>query len=86
MNRYLIDPEILGFTGPPIGPRDPNRVEPWTVKAVGFHGEEGVGFSLDEARVDFHRRKIVALMRKILGATRRPACNTDRVLREGARR
>ncbi len=86
MNRYPIDPEISYFTGPPMWPSDSDRVEPWTVKAVGPHGEEGVGFSMDEARADFYRRKVVALIRKLLGASRRPACETDRVLRQGATR
>lgn len=82
---YVIDPEISYFTGPPIGPRDPTRGKPdWTVKAVGAHLEEGFGYSFDEARIDFHYRKLLSLIRKHLGTDTRPACETDRLLRRRA--
>ena len=72
--EYTADPDIAYLT---YGKANPG----WCFKAVGRHGEEGVGLTPDAAIADFHRRKVSQMIRKILGASRRPGCNTDKLLR-----
>ncbi len=76
---YVIDPYISFIE---VG-RPNSR---WLYRAHGPHLEEGVGNTYEEAVVDFHRRKVVAIMRKHLGTDTRPACETDRLLRRRAKR
>lgn len=73
--NYRTDPDVSYVAyGMPAAPK------PWL--AEGPHGETGYGFTPDDAIADLHRGKVLALLRKALGADRRPLCNTDKLLRE----
>ncbi len=70
MRCYFVDPDIA-YIYSDLG----------TYEAVGHDMLKGFGQSEEEAVVDFYRRRILRIMRKLLGADRRPRCNTDRELR-----